>query len=392
MINCVDTLAGTYSEWDGALALLPGVTPAQPTQTQYRTAVTLARYAQKIRFDECSFWGVRNDTVTNRGSCLDIWTLEQREQIAYYLSESQVELEDVIGFPMQPTYVVGAITGDTFGDWRFVDQQPFYPMLNTKWNRVIEPGVKAAYLAGDSVAVSHVSDPAVIVHMAIPGITAEQVKIYHEDSNIQITPSTVTVSTLGLITVNVPRCRTVLPSLADNPEEGLDYSDLANFASAVDIVIECTDPSTQAVLLTDHSCSATCASMGCQQYTYNGCIVVEEPDTGGVRLSRGTYTGGQWIRTTNCSVGAYSSVQLNYLAGVRVLSPQMEDAIVRLAHSKMPTSPCGCNPANWMWARDRNTPETLTRERVNNPFGMSDGAWVAYRFAQSMRVQRAGVI
>jgi len=78
-------------------------------------------------------------------------------------------------------------------------------------------------------------------------------------------------------------------------------------------------------------------------------------------------------------------VRVNYYDGKQYLSRQMEDAIVRLAHAKMPDEPCGCDVAQRMWKRDRNVPEVLTRERINCPFGMSDGAWIAWQFTRSFK-------
>lgn len=40
-----------------------------------------------------------------------------------------------------------------------------------------------------------------------------------------------------------------------------------------------------------------------------------------------------------------------------------------------------------MWTRDRNTPDVLTAERLNCSFGFSDGAYIAWRFANAMRLQ-----
>lgn len=396
MTTCIDGLATTYPVHDPSGVLSPQVTPAQTQVVQYRSAVTLARYAHKIGFDECQFWGVYNENIPtgSRGLCRDIWTLAQRQDVAYYLGEAQKEIEDITRYPLQPTYVVGTITDDSHGDWRFVDQPryPVLPLVETKWARVIEPGVRAAYLVGDGTAVNHATDPAVVTVAALAGIEASQVEIYHTGSNQRITPSQVTVSGAGVITVNIPRCRMVLPSLANNPPEGLAYTDLGNFATTVDVVVVCTDPSQQAVLVSSHQCSTTCATSGCQQYTYTGCIVVEEPDIGGIRIARGTYADGAWTGVSTCS-GTYQTVQLNYLAGLTRPSQQMEEAIVRLAHSKMPTSPCGgCDPVSYMWKRDRETPDMMTRERFNCPFGMSNGAWIAYKFTQATRVQRAGVL
>jgi hypothetical protein len=74
------------------------------------------------------------------------------------------------------------------------------------------------------------------------------------------------------------------------------------------------------------------------------------------------------------------------------LTRQVEDAIVRLAHSKMPDEPCGCDMLQRHWKRDRNIPQVLTRERINCPFGLSDGAWFAYRQAATLKIWKASIL
>ena len=82
-------------------------------------------------------------------------------------------------------------------------------------------------------------------------------------------------------------------------------------------------------------------------------------------------------------------MRLNYLSGMDPTSPQAEDAIIRLAHSKMPEEPCGCSVAQRLWKRDRSVPSLLTAERLNCPFGLSDGAWIAWKFAMALKKYRA---
>jgi hypothetical protein len=96
------------------------------------------------------------------------------------------------------------------------------------------------------------------------------------------------------------------------------------------------------------------------------------------------------VRYNSCTVcpGDYSHVLLNYYAGVERLTRRLETAIVRLAHSKMPQELCGCEIFRRMWMRDHEVPKILTQERVNCPFGMSDGAWTAWKWACDMELKR----
>jgi hypothetical protein len=121
---------------------------------------------------------------------------------------------------------------------------------------------------------------------------------------------------------------------------------------------------------------------GCVETTFDGCFYVRNPGVGILDVQQ-TSTNSNLC---NCRP---QLVRLNYLAGADVLTRQAEDAIIRLAHSKMPQEPCGCDVVKRLWGRDRNVPEVLTAERLNCPYGLNDGAWIAFQFAQSMKVYRS---
>ena len=84
--------------------------------------------------------------------------------------------------------------------------------------------------------------------------------------------------------------------------------------------------------------------------------------------------------------------RLYYLSGLTALSQQMKSALVRLAHTKMPEELCGCDTYTRLWARDRHVPDVLTRERINCPFGMMDGAWEAFKIVQRLKRRKAMVL
>ncbi|NUN03980.1 MAG: hypothetical protein HUU41_22980, partial [Bryobacteraceae bacterium] len=69
-------------------------------------------------------------------------------------------------------------------------------------------------------------------------------------------------------------------ALADNPPEGWDYADVANFEATVDVKRVYNDPSTNAVLVWPHQCSVVCAQGGCDEYTHAGCEYVRIPEIG----------------------------------------------------------------------------------------------------------------
>jgi hypothetical protein len=122
-------------------------------------------------------------------------------------------------------------------------------------------------------------------------------------------------------------------------------------------------------------------------------MYIQNHSVGIITTLPATYSAGAWHSGASvCCGGSPSIMEINYKAGLNPIHAQAEDAIFRLAHAKMPHETCGCEYAKKIWNRDRNVPKLLTRERINCPFGMSDGAWVAWRFTQAIRQIGMGII
>lgn len=309
-------------------------------QITYRSAVSLEHYARAIEYSECQMYGVYNPAEqTGVGdACRDIWTLDQRNYILRYLTEAQVELEDETRRLFSPTWITGNLY-DT-GNHRLLDVQTYKPAVYTKWNNVIAQGRKVVYELALSETVDHTSDPALIGPITIDANIVQQldyVKIFYPGTELEINPSKMYLNGLDLY-IEVPRCRMVEYSLRNNPSSGVLYTDVLNFQQEVDIVYWATEDLNSSVML------------------------------------------------DNCTLAMW------YLAGEINLTQQQIDMIIRLAHSKMPDEPCGCERAQALWKRDRNIPDILTAERLNNPFGINDGAHIAWRWSQSMKKFQFGYL
>lgn len=335
-------------------------------------ALSLAEYSRLISYDECAFWGVTYDEQTQY-DCRTLWTEAQRLMVYRALQEAQGLIEDVVGYPLQPTWIVGAAT--EFGEQRLVDYQPARNPILTRWGYVIGGGVKATTTIDDDAAVSHATDPAIVGPLTTTISNVAEVKVYHPVTGDEITPSRLTYSG-GQLTIYIPRCRlTLTPNLTDL---GVAYDDLDNFLDEVNVVRIYNDPSTQAALSTD----ATCGTVT----TGAGYLTIRDHRIGHVEATEATYSGGVWTKAVTCN--AWQWVGLNYVAGLRSLDTLMQTALLRLAHSRMAEEPCGCQVTQALWARDRKTPEVLSAERLNCPFGSSEGAWVAYKTAQQKKIYR----
>ena len=300
------------------------------------------------------------------------------------LLEAQEEIEQITRYPLKPCWIQD-------------EKQPYkFPML-TKWVKVIRPGIPAISYIDDDAVVDHSTDPAIVGPIATTVTDPDEVKVYFAasltDDMVEITPSNI-VLTGGLLTIYIPRCRLVLPDNWNNTRQGLDYDDLTNFCDVVDVIRLYNDDSTNANLIWPHvsSASGICSCPACSEYDYDGCIVVHDGNIGKIGVLPATYSGSSWNRTLTSCVGTPQYVELNYQAGMDPTTKQAEDAVIRLAHAKMPQEPCACEVVTYHWTRDRNVPNILTRERINCPFGLSDGAWTAWRFANSLKTVRGGVL
>jgi len=304
-----------------------------------------------------------------------------------YLLEAQEEIEQVVRYPLKPRWIED-------------DEKPYSCPVQASWNKVIEAGVRAEDAVSLDEAVDLSTDPATVGPIA--GVTftdVNEVRVYHSSGTsfcpldaVEIHPSCVTIAA-GNLYIEIPRCRLVREEFADNPRTGIDYADDGNFEDAVDVWRVYNDPSTHATLVWPHRCNSACSATCCSEYTCDGCIYIRNAGMGILDALPATYSGGEWTATTSCCFsGKPERVRLNYRAGMDPLTYQAEDAILRLAHAKMPTEPCGCDVAQRLWQRDRNIPKRLTYDQAACPFGQSDGAWTAWKFAHALKKVRGAVL
>ena len=162
------------------MAIVPTVADLRPEDS----AVTLPRYAQLIYYDECAFFGVRTDTTPARRR--SIWVKTERDLILKYLAEAQEELEQVIGYPLAPTWITD-------------EQHPYeYPLL-ADWGMILEAGIRGWTVISADEAVDHTNDPAVIGPVATTVTDEDEIKVYYPASlvegEIEIHPSDIDLDT-----------------------------------------------------------------------------------------------------------------------------------------------------------------------------------------------------
>ena len=355
------------------------IVPSVSSLVEYDLAVPLPLYAQIIEVKECAFWGVDNPDDTQPG-CRKIWTKFERDMVARALADAQEEIEREVRFPLSPKWY-----SDERQDWGC-------KFFLSNWGRIQAAGIKATTTIQSGASVDHTNDPAVIGPIATTVTDENEIFIYHPGLDVTIIPSSVNISG-GNVTIEIPRCRMVTQDDANNDEDGLDYSDTAPggpFEQTVDVKRVYNDTSTNAeIVWAKNQCS--CGT--CEETTQSACMYINNAKLGIIEISPATWNGSGWSASSlvNCLCREPSLLRLNYKAGNSSLTVQERDAIIRLAHSKLPDEICGCETWSRFWKRDRNVPDVLQRERVNNPFGLNDGAWIAWRFVQQFRLVRGGL-
>lgn len=366
--------------------VISGVPPSTIALPLPDTVVSLPRYAQLIGYDECGFFGVAYNGQEQSG-CATWWTEWQRLNIADALRQAEQKIENIAGYPLRPTWITGQ---PAWGDARYVDEQPFCnnPIV-TRWGMVLQGGVRAETTIQAGALIDY-SDEDVSIVGPLPATIGDisEVYVYYPGSERRIIPSKVEYVG-GVLTVQIPRCRLVDPSkfgVIEN-DYGLDKNDLDNFVESVDIRRIYNDPSTHAELVRQDTC--WCGETGCTHQTDAACIRVQDGRVGIVEVWPAEYSDG-WQRKRTCR--SYSHVRLNYQAGLRSAPFDLENMIVRLAHSLLPEEPCGCAIIQHLWKRDTTIPDVLTREWLSNPFGISYGAAYAYQWAKSNALVRGMVV
>lgn len=341
--------------------IVPGPAPPDVSIQEWCTgALPLATYAQKYVGAECGMWGVSNPDERNNF----IWTLFQRQELARALCEAQEEIEKVAGFFLQP---------------KWIEEEPHRcsPTGNytTLWNYIIDGGVGTVSTIQAGAVVDHTADPAVVGSIATAVMDPNEVKVYYPGTDQEITPSNIVISG-GSVTVYIPRCRLVGTNYIDNPDGGLDYNDLSLFQQSVDVMRIYNDTS-------DPGEFVIRTAGECENETLALCIDVKDSEIGSILAYQ--------TANASCRVSPVDQARLNYVSGLTSFDRIAELAIVRLAHSKMPGEPCGYDRIKEMWRKDNTIPVVLSVERLECPFGVSNGAWMAWKFAGQISVDRMSV-
>jgi len=345
------------------------VIPSVFNATLDTSSLTLARYAQIVRYNENAFFGINHPNNRDR-DCRKIWEKLERNMIARYLGEAQAMIEQVLGYPLGQKWYTAEMHRNT---------RRFF----TRWSYVQSLGVRAVTDIALGVALSHATDPATIPATVTTVTDDGEIHFYLPGTDIEVYPDSLILSG-GTVTATFPRARLVLEASQDNPDTGLTYADTAPggpYAQTVDIKRVYTDS-------TDVGGFVWPLGDGCEPE----CGEDTEPACGYIRSNESGIVTLLPSDNDVCVWHGASEIRINYCAG-KPMDPVAEDAILHLAHALMPIEPCpGCDPLMMLWKSDRSIPGTITAERANSLFGVQDGAWRAWNYANKNRHVRMSFI
>jgi hypothetical protein len=326
-------------------------------------AIPLCRYAQIMDYSESAMFGVRQDGQ-DQYACRTIWTKWQRQAIGRELLAAQGEFWKHAHYPFTPTYITGEVL-------------PYKNYFMTKNTHLLGLGLKTQVDVGLTVTLDDTNDPETATVASVTFTDVNEVHIFHAGTEYEIMPSKLEI-VAGDLNIEIPRARLVLPAYENNPADGWDYTDDTYFQTDIDVKRIYLD-TTQQITVTGYSWAYGCLTP--ETCTDSG--IIKNADIGSVKLA--------------CMPSCYCSatpkeLAINYLCGLTSLDPHQEDAIIRLAHSRMPSEPCGCDWLKMRWEQDKHVPDVLTAERENAPWGQSDGAWASWVYLCGLTTQRAGII
>jgi hypothetical protein len=330
----------------------------------------------------CAFNGIDNPNE-DVGACDDVWSQWERDQLAMALDMAEGTLAGQLKFTLGEEYQVSAI-------------EPWTNPMQLEWGYIIGGGVQGL-TAVTPTSSDFTVDPAIITvaQSDFPG-GVDEVYIIETSTGLEIVPDSISATGVSYV-IEIDQCKLIEWGDLEHQVDAIDYD--GTFPAAIwlklaDLTVyrEYLDVSEQATITYGPTCSCICGTTACAGTDYDGCVFIVDAEISKVKVQMADYdaTTETWTCSVPLVCGCYEGDQVSiaYLAGTTSIAGY-EWAIIRLAHTYLATKPCGCGLFDFIWARDTNIPSVLTAERVNNPFGLMDGAWFAWQWSETHKHGRA---
>lgn len=395
--------------------------------------LSLARYAQIMRFDLPHLFQIGGTNYPRRRVCDECWTPGMRQQLREAISTAERMMAQYLRYPVAPSYIaermrfparIRLASSGAFGYRRQFGREG-WPRLRTTWKKLLtlgrvemeeqeftmewgceEDGVDTLLTitiadATQAIDLSRLR----VFHVTTMYFTQEEIrglKIWRDGNNIRIAGH---------------REMWLLPD-ACGYDECVDWADDDNFVSSVDQLEIYEEQDLREDGLCYYWTTDQCG-VACTPTSQRGCPVIVDHEGGFIQGYPGSWDGVSLTIGTPTYCYPPDYVLLRYRAGwvdpladglsyignrhsVDTFGAAMAEAIVRLANTLLPKDVrCGCADVQQLWERDRmlvgysasqasSSFSRPTLEESNRcPLGPTYGALHAWRWVKGIATMEA---
>lgn len=364
----------------------------------------LEDYARFVAMAESTLYGIVRQTDAEIGCSNSYWDETDRYIMTQAIRQAETRLARHLGYPLKLTYVC--------------DERYRYDgrcTINLRKNKVVSLGKKIEEVSQLAVptGVETLAEEYVLTFLVDFDDCKELVVYYPDQTRWEIKPSKVVISA-GVAEVTIPRPRLLAPEFLIDYREDSDrpqFDDPAFFLHTVDIYHRFPD-SAQAVTYVWNRKACGCrSSVTCIHgavepgtvFTQNGTGVVVDARLGIIQIepaSLNTETGLMVAeRWGQCY--APDSVLINYVTGINEdcdencpeeTDPDLDRAIIALAHSTLPRPICSCDPIKFLYEMDVAVVAPATGPIPRTPFGSTVGQALAWDIMKDHAVGFGGLL
>jgi hypothetical protein len=395
-------------------------------RAETETLLPLDRYADIMGIYAPHFNQLNGNKAPLTGGCKNgIWDQDNREDLAWVMSQAEEMIAEYLGFYPIPKFITDeeiafALPG-VRSDWRNAE-------VTTEWARIECYGTETLTLkmADAPVIYSNAdNDPfgrEELATISTTGLYVEElgacdnaceVAVFFrvvdgaEDAadprweikpvKVDIDGSTMSITAEASMFVNPSLWELTKQETAGSANTNayqINY-DTANFVTAVDVYCRTCNKQTPVTLRWDGVCD--CPGV-CQHSTQTACAYQTDRKRGFFVPRPATWNGTTNIEATPLHAIPPESIRVNYRAGMPVnsrncrMNSNLERAIVKLTNALLPEPPCGfCDIAQKKWQDDRQDIDPLTPEAASMPWDLyKRGALDAWRIVKLFGMGRGG--
>jgi hypothetical protein len=373
-----------------------------------------------MRINAPHFHQLDGQLAPMQSGCDDLWDQDDREALAWAVSQAEQMIEEELGTFLVPTQVTGEEIrmARTRRDWwnaEFATRYKKVSAFGTRALTLLQADAPVTYSDEDGDPLGReetatVGQPGIYGYL--PGCDDEcDVAVYFRVADgawdaanpwFEIRNLRADIDSSSVMYLTGESAMFVRPALWGLREVDCAGADdwrwpflTTNLVDYVDVYCRSVSLGTPVTLHWEGMCD--CASP-CAHSTQGACAYVTDWDRGHFAPRAATWGGTAHVEATPTYSVVPVKMTVDYVAGwpldaVRCrMDSRLERAVVKLANALLPEPPCGyCDAAKVLWERDREAVDPLTPEAAGLPWDIySKGALEAWRIVKRMAEGRGG--